>query len=148
MSFGAFAPFPLRLGGGTLDGFNTAQHARVCADMLAGVFAAPFAVIVFTTGVADSAVAYLGQHGVGLDNAPAVTMNTTGDGSVEWDTSYEDAAYNAEPVKLYGAVGSCLTGATDRFVYCELEANNKIRVRSRDIATSRLINSLVTLVVF
>ena len=44
---GGFAPLPLRLGGSAEQGVTAAQHARLCADLVALSRVQPFAVLVY-----------------------------------------------------------------------------------------------------
>ena len=48
MPFGAFAPMPLRFGGTPEEGWAASQHARMAADLVAIVRAAPLAVRTLT----------------------------------------------------------------------------------------------------
>lgn len=78
MALGAFAPFPFRLGGSSVEGLTAAQHARICADLVAAKQAAPLAVVTVTraSSTSVSIVKYFGQNGIGLANAPALAFNT------------------------------------------------------------------------
>lgn len=85
--FGAFAPMPFRLGGDALEGWTAQQQSRVAADMVALFRASSLAVLTLTS--TGSIVSYHGQNGVGLANAPTVTVNGTGDFTLTWASSYK-----------------------------------------------------------
>lgn len=75
MPLGAFAYMPLRLG----EGLHAAQHARLCADLLAARRACPLLVLTFThTGAAIVKHEYFGMNGEGLAFSPSGAVGGTG----------------------------------------------------------------------
>lgn len=119
MAFGAFAPFPLRLGGSTEEGFTATQHARLCADLVAAKRTSPLAIITYerVAGVV-TVLSYLGHNGSGLAYAPDPSLSvdlSTGLAAFQWSgSSFIDPYGVSRPFKLRDAKASAHhgTGAT------------------------------------
>lgn len=127
MPFGAFAPFPFRLGGSPEEGLTASQHARLVADMVAFVRSMPLAVMtVNKVGSTVTIEGYHGQNGVGLAHAPTAADAGPGLFTLTWARSYptdryqiginEDAEYSWTVRTAFG--GS--QGDVDRQVTCEV----------------------------
>ena len=86
--FGGFAPLPLRLGGSTTNGLTAAQHARVCADMVAMVRRAQLARIGLTTG-STVVSSYQALWETGIANAPIITAGV-GWVKATWAAGFRD----------------------------------------------------------
>jgi hypothetical protein len=147
MSFGAFAPLPLRLTSHA-DGWSAEQHARACADMVAMVSTMPFAVITFHTGN-FSIASYIGQHGF---ERPVVGPTSFGDNSalVTWQRSYRDPLGESAPTMISAAVACASVpagGVTARVVVANIIAPNVVHVR-RLRPDGVVENRAVTLVVY
>jgi hypothetical protein len=101
---------PLRLGGTPTEGWTAAQHARVCADLCALKRSAPLAVMTFTWDnsgcplASVSLLAYAGQNGVGLDNAPAISYPNSSLVKFSWASAWEDAYGVQHPIYVRNAV--------------------------------------------
>ena len=92
MGFGAFCPLPFRLGGTSEEGLTAAQHARLCADLVAVKRTLPLAVITFTP-IAGNVIIhdYTGLNGIGSAFAPTPTWINTGQVGFNWAShSFED----------------------------------------------------------
>jgi hypothetical protein len=101
MPFGGFAPFPIRLGGTPEEGWAAVQHARASADLLAAFRTMPFAVLRYTkSGATVTILSYVGRNGAGLQHAPSVTVNGTGDLTFTWPTFYLDPYENSVTVNF------------------------------------------------
>ncbi len=91
MALGAFAPFPIRLGGSSREGITAAGHARMAADLVAVGRTLPLAVLELTVDSGEAEVLrYYGRNGVGLEHAPTVagTVNP-GEVVITWPRYYE-----------------------------------------------------------
>lgn len=108
MSFGAFAPLPLRLGGSNELGLRADQHARLAADMTATFRVAPFARFAYTkSGATVTVVQYQGRNGSGSAYAPTATVNGTGDVTWTWPGAYLDPYDVAIQVNLRAGRATC-----------------------------------------
>lgn len=86
--FGALAGnLPLRLGGSALSGWTAAQHARVCADLVAINRTLPLATWTFTkTGGTVTVTDYVGRQGSGLAHKPTFAVDGgTGVADFRWE---------------------------------------------------------------
>lgn len=107
--FGAFAPFPVRLGGKAEDGLVASQHARLCADVVALARVAPVAAWSyeqdFNTPYPVTMLNYCGQNGSGLAHAPTVTVNDLGHVSFAWTGAYLEDEYEQQfPVRIRAGI--------------------------------------------
>ncbi len=103
MTFGAFSPFPLRLGGTAEQGWPAANHARFSADLVAMKRVMPLASWSYNT--TDGITNYHGMSGTGIANAPTPTVNGTGDYSFEWSSQVLADEYGIEwPFKIRHAI--------------------------------------------
>ncbi len=144
MTFGAFSPLPLRLGGTATEGWAPEQHARLCADLVAVKRTAPLAKMrisqlagsPFTAAVET----YHGQNGAGLGYAPSIVTNGAGDITLTFPVYWTDEYDIQHPVKLRQAV---ITGAetTCRF-HAYVIAGQTIRIRSFDAAGAAISSAL------
>lgn len=82
--FGAFAPFPLRLGPLTL---NANQFLRLTNDAAAVTRTAPFAVV--RVNNSQVVLYYMGRNGVGVGHAPVATSDSGGT-LLTWPVAYTD----------------------------------------------------------
>jgi hypothetical protein len=133
--FGGFAPLPLRLGGNNETGLTVAQHARLCADLVACVKTAPLARIAGKTG-SDDVYAYNGQPSLGIVNAPSVAFGV-GYATMTWPVGYEDPFGQAYALKIQSAKVTAVApfGApTARIVTYTIDAPNVVTVRSFNTA--------------
>lgn len=127
MPFGAFAPFPFRLGGSPEEGLVSSQHARLVADMVALVRSMPLAVLtVNKVGSTVTIESYHGQNGIGLAHAPTAAGAGTGLFTLTWDRSFPTDRYqigiNEAPQYSWTvrtAFGSS-QGTVNRQVTCEV----------------------------
>lgn len=104
--FGGYAPLPLRLGGGALDGLPAAQHARICADLVAVSRVAPFAWVTFRyigDPAAPVVLAYNGMNGVGVGYKPLISVLSDSEFVVNWAASQIDSYEVAEPLAIHHA---------------------------------------------
>ena len=88
--FGAIGGiFPFRLGGTQANGWNAAQHARFCADLVAVNRTLPLASWTYTKSGATITIAdYQGRNGTGLAHAPDAIVNIGNGFTVfRWDDS-------------------------------------------------------------
>lgn len=127
--FGAFAPLPIRLGGTAQNGLTAAQHARLCADMVAMARTLPLARIGLTTGQ-TGVRHYQAQPITGVANAPTISVGAPGAGWVRatWPEGYRDPWDEGEPWRISGAeVGilQYLTPCRARYV---IDAPNVVTV--------------------
>lgn len=112
MAFGgAFCPLPIRLGGSAIDGLPAAQHARLCADLVAVSRTAPLAVWtyeqIFDDPYTVTITSYWGQNGSGLAYAPAPTVNggSFGDVSFTWSSQVFEDEYGVQhPIPIRAAL--------------------------------------------
>jgi len=104
MPLGGFAPLPLRLGGSAEQGWTAQQHARACADLVALLKTAPFALLDLQTG-ASTLHGYVGQHGIGIEAGPVITSGT-GFARATWDDGYVDPFGQYQATRIKGAYAS------------------------------------------
>lgn len=106
MGFGAFCPLPFRLGGSSEEGLTAAQHARLCADLVAVKRTVPLAV--FTYNPTGNAITnYLGVNGFGSTFAPTPTWTNTGRIGFNWPThSFEDPYEIVQPFAVRHATAT------------------------------------------
>ncbi len=135
MAFGGFSPLPLRLGGTEEDGWSPEQQSRFCADLLAAKRALPFARVAYNDlGVLT---AYRGRNGTGVlsDAAPTVVVNTTGDVTLTWPTSYTDSVGVEHTISITGARATPNT--TGAYIATVAQAErNVVRVLTVDYSDS------------
>jgi hypothetical protein len=131
MPLGGLVPCPIPLGGTSQDGLTAAQHARICADLIAVVATAPLAWVRGHTGNTSPNV-YVSQFDVGLAAAPTVTPNGSGDVSISWESSFTDDFGNSGSLVIRHAEATiCGTASPgNRIVTAEIVAPNAIRVRT------------------
>jgi hypothetical protein len=100
--FGAFAPMPLRLG----DDWSAAQHARLCADLVAVKRTLPLARWFYLPG--GGVVSWFGfssMEGSGPTWQPGYTVNGTGDITFAWtDPNFVDAYGIVHPINVRHAI--------------------------------------------
>ncbi len=104
--FGALGGvLPLRLGGSETNGLTAAQHARICADLVAASRTVPFASWSYTKSGATVTVSnYSGRNGTGPAFAPTPTVNGTGDVTWSWASNvYEDEREEIAVIAIRGA---------------------------------------------
>ncbi len=144
MSFGAFAPLPLRLGGTKLNGLNAREHARLCADMVALVRASKLAsVTVQQTGVGTGSVlSYNGQNGIGLSHAPAPAFDATGTIRLTFPYRWVDKYENSYPLHIRRCRVSCGDTVMRRATWVVLSPN-KVRIYTWN-AAGVAVNTTVT----
>lgn len=108
---GALCPLPVRLGGNSREGLPSAQHARVCADLIAVKRVMPLASWRFqqsdSGGFAVTMLSYFGMNGSGLAYAPSATVNAMGDVDFQWSAQYFEDEYGIQhPYRILGGIGS------------------------------------------
>jgi hypothetical protein len=104
--FGALGGvLPLRLGGSATNGVTAAQHARICADLVATYRTTPFAAWTFSkSGATVTIYGYRGRNGAGPAHAPTPTVNGSGDVTFAWpDAVYEDELGEMVPFAIVAA---------------------------------------------
>lgn len=127
---GAFAPLPLRLGGA---GIASAQHARVCADMVAVSRVMPLAEWTYlqATATTGSMVTYRGMNGSGLAHAPTATAVSASVIEFVYDSQlFEDEYGVQQPFKIRQAMAQIMSAdnTTARLANVTIITNG-IRVR-------------------
>jgi hypothetical protein len=127
--FGAFAPLPIRLGGTAQNGLAAAQHARLCADMVAMARTMPLARIGLTTGQ-TGVRHYQAQAVTGVANAPTISVGAPGDGWVRatWPEGYTDPFDESEPFRVSAAEVGVLQIPTPARAYYTINAPNVVTV--------------------
>jgi hypothetical protein len=107
MPLGAYAPLPLRLGGSATEGVTAAQHARLCADLVAVKRVQPLAVWTYNkSGGAITIESFHAMHGVGVQFGPD-TLTSLGDGDVSMRftaMSFTDAYGIVHPINIRHAI--------------------------------------------
>ncbi len=91
--FGLFSPCPIRLTSlDSIHGWSAAQHARMCADVVAAWRSLPLAVMTVQVNASDAQlISYNGRNGSGASHAPPITWTSaTQPCSVTWENSYGD----------------------------------------------------------
>lgn len=126
MPLGGFAPLPLRLGGTAIDGLTPDQHARLAADLVAMVRAAPFACIGLTTN-STAVGSYIAQHGVGAAAAPTIASGV-GYVRATWSDGYLDDYEVAQATRIRHAVATPQV-ATACFVSVTIDSVKQVTVR-------------------
>jgi hypothetical protein len=108
--FGALGGvLPLRLGGSPTNGWTAAQHARVCADLVAASRSVPLASWNFTKSGSTVTVSdYRGRNGVGAVYAPNGTPQippVNGASMFRWsvDGFLDDYTGHAQPITIRAA---------------------------------------------
>lgn len=123
MTFGAFAPLPLRLGGTSTEGWGPEEHARLAADLVAVTRTAPFARFRYTKSGSTVTISnYTGRNGSGSAFAPSVTVNGTGDVTFTWPAAYLDA-YGAATFPDFDAGTAKPNGSGNASASIRLTAN-------------------------
>jgi hypothetical protein len=127
--FGAFAPLPIRLGGTARNGLTDAQHARLCADMVAMARSLPLARIGLTTGQ-TSVRHYQAQPVTGVANAPTISVGAPGDGwvRVTWPEGYRDPFDESEPFRVSAAEIGVLQFSSPIRAHYTIDAPNVVTV--------------------
>jgi hypothetical protein len=104
---GGFNPLPFRLGGDSTTGWSSAQHARLCADLIAAKRVAPLAIWGFTnSGSVITVRDYWGQNGNGSSFAPVGTRTGIGQISFIWSDPWLDDYDIFEPLAVRSVSGS------------------------------------------
>lgn len=111
MTFGAYAPMPLRLGGSVAEGMSASQHARLCADLVAVKRVMPLAAWTFfqqdTPPYSTAITSYFGMNGSGLLYAPTLSVNDLGDVDFQWSSAFFEDEYGQQhPRKLRAFMGT------------------------------------------
>jgi len=137
--FGGFAPLPIRLGGSSTEGLTAAQHARLCADLVACVKTAPLARIAGKTG-SDDVYAYNGQPSLGIVNAPSIAF-AVGSATMTWPVGYEGPFGQFHALKIRAAKVAAVAPfgvPSARIVTYSIDAPNVVTVRSFNTAGGAL----------
>lgn len=149
MATGAFAPLPLRL---TVDTLSAAQHARICADVVAAKRATPIAVLqVGQQGGGTRAISfYTGQNGYGSSYAPTVGTLANYEFSLTWPATYEDELGIAHPwnivgVQAFGGGGAALNGCQ---AVGQIQFPNIVTISTRNATSGVAADADVTVLIF
>jgi hypothetical protein len=140
---------PLRLGGGRLDGWTPAQHARACADATALLRGKPFAVITYevdSVHMSATVLYYTAQHGLGLAAAPKVACAGTGVSYVLWSSAYTDDYGVTTPTHIRHA-RAVQAQAGGGLCVADVVGPTKVYVRTWNAGGGALFDRPVTLVV-
>jgi hypothetical protein len=126
---GGFAPLPIRLGGTAQNGLTAAQHARICADMVAMARTMPLARIGLTTGQ-TGVRHYQAQPITGVANAPDISIGAPGAGwvRVTWPEGYTDPFGEGEPWRISAAEVGVLQYSTPVRAHYVIDAPNVVTV--------------------
>jgi len=150
MPLGGFAPCPLPLGGTSLDGVTSEQHARISADLKACVGTAPFAVFCHTLVGGLLTQTYISQHGNGTSAMPLTSSGGLGIYNIDWNVSYSDEYDNSYSTNIRQAIASHIwTAASVAPAYFVVAINSptSLTLRSFDAANAP-VSAHYTLVVW
>ena len=138
MPLGGLSPCPFPLGGNAESGWRATEHARACADLSAVVATAPIILLWGNTNSTDIS-AYVSQWSIGVaDSPPTVTINASGDVSVEWESGYLDDYDNHLGVSIRHvevSISGTSIPSSQLVAMGEIEAPNKVRIRTKVGAT-------------
>lgn len=141
MPFGGFAPLPLRLG----NDLSAAQHARMCADLVAIKRTLPFAVITYhpTAGAGSTFETYglYARNGVHVAPFPSgfypgVTVNGTGDVTFTWANALDDDLGVSEGLRFLKAIAKPHADGTGGKAVVEISGKT-VRVRTFQTGVAR-----------
>ena len=125
MPLGLFAPLPIRLGGSDEEGWTAAQHARVCADLVALKRSAFVAVWTYTkSGTTATIDSYLGLNGAGsLYQPDSIASGLDGHTTFTWTArQFEDPYQVTFPINIKAA-RACGHGSASRRCDVVVSAN-------------------------
>lgn len=157
MPFGAFAPFPFRLGGTSTEGWTAAQFSRACADLVAARRSAPFCVLTINTAGTGTIERYTGQNGEDYSQipanqtgrvAPALSKSGTGDIYLQWATGFTPTFYTDEKGRRYTMRPQVAIATADSSsaLFCTVQNLDNTYIKIRDSAgtlTDARINVVV-----
>lgn len=130
MALGAFAPFPLRLGGSAEEGLTAAQQSRLAADLAAAVRTMPFAVLLAIVNPSPQISVYRGQNGSGLSYAPTITLDGSSFITLTFASSFTDPYGIVRSVSLSRAMVAPLEITSTAQMGQEVSvSNNVVKVR-------------------
>jgi hypothetical protein len=134
MPFGGFAPLPFRLGGvDARDQWTAAQHARLCADLVALSNVMPIAALLHEQDVATLA-SY--QSMMGAASSPTVTVLGGGVSTYEWAAGFAGPYEDHAGFRIRHAVARPCAQPAMGFgfkTFCEVDIETATRVRVRTI---------------
>ncbi len=149
-AFGGFCQMPIRLGGDGLSDWNAASHARLVADVAAAKRTAALAVMTIDIDAAGGTATVTqftsrAEFGVGSSYVPTVTLNGTGDVSVEFTKAWTDEFDVSTSISIRnGKAARAAAGGGDAVV--NVEAANEVRVRVTNAAGAPVDGAVTVLI--
>lgn len=123
MPFGAYAPLPIRLGGTAEEGWTAAQHARLCADLIAAKRVLPYATL---SADGTTITAFASMPGMSTALHPVITSAGSNVWAVDFDDGPEDEYEITGPLQIVSARG--FSPVSGIIVTCGLSQATSARV--------------------
>jgi len=157
MPFGAFAPFPFRLGGTSTEGWTASQFSRACADLVSARRSVPFCVLTINTAGSGTIERYTGQNGEDYSQipanqtgrvAPVLAKGGTGNVYLQWSTGLTPTFYTDERGRRYTMCprAAVATADSSSALFCTTDTSDNTYIYIRDSAgtlTDARINVVV-----